>query len=50
MREKEIERLTGVVSDCVSKHMCSSTIFFVDEIVATISDSTEDHRKSMERG
>ena len=41
MREEEIERLRGVVRDCVSKHLYSSAIFFADKVVAFTSDPAD---------
>lgn len=41
MREEEIERLRGVVRDCVSKHLYSSAIFFADKVAAITSDPAD---------
>ncbi|GAB4849376.1 Cell division cycle protein 16 [Ancistrocladus abbreviatus] len=41
MGEEEIEKLRGVVRDCVSKHLCSSSIFFADEVAAFTSDPAD---------
>lgn len=41
MRESEIERLRGVVRDCVSKHLYSSAIFFSDKVAAFTSDPAD---------
>ncbi|KAG1366329.1 hypothetical protein COCNU_13G001190 [Cocos nucifera] len=38
MREEEVERLRGVVRDCVSKHLYSSAIFFADKVAAATGD------------
>ncbi|KAF4404077.1 hypothetical protein G4B88_014533 [Cannabis sativa] len=38
MREEEIEKLRGVVKDCVSKHLYSSAIFFADKVIAFTND------------
>ncbi|KAK9199108.1 hypothetical protein WN944_014295 [Citrus x changshan-huyou] len=40
MREEEIEKLRGLVRDCVSKHLYSSAIFFADKIAALTNDPT----------
>ncbi|XP_021857896.1 anaphase-promoting complex subunit 6 isoform X1 [Spinacia oleracea] len=41
MREEEIEKLRGVVRDCVSKHLYSSAIFFADKVAAFTSDPAD---------
>ncbi|XP_052179246.1 anaphase-promoting complex subunit 6 [Diospyros lotus] len=41
MREEEIEKLRGVVGDCVSKHLYSSAIFFADKVAAITSDPAD---------
>ncbi|KAM7279275.1 hypothetical protein ACFE04_006409 [Oxalis oulophora] len=41
MREEEIERLRGVVRDCVSKHLYSSAIFFADKVAAATTDPAD---------
>ncbi|TYH86611.1 hypothetical protein ES332_D01G056300v1 [Gossypium tomentosum] len=41
MREEEIERLRGVVRDCVSKHLYSSAIFFADKVAAITNDPAD---------
>ncbi|KAH9728620.1 Anaphase-promoting complex subunit 6 [Citrus sinensis] len=41
MREEEIEKLRGVVRDCVSKHLYSSAIFFADKVAALTSDPAD---------
>lgn len=41
MREEQIEKLRGVVRDCVSKHLYSSAIFFADKVVAVTSDPAD---------
>lgn len=41
MKEEEIERLRGVVRDCVSKHLYSSAIFFADKVAAITSDPAD---------
>ncbi|KAF3647223.1 Anaphase-promoting complex subunit 6 [Capsicum annuum] len=41
MREEDIERLRGVVRDCVSKHLYSSAIFFADKVAAITSDPAD---------
>ncbi|XP_019187177.1 PREDICTED: anaphase-promoting complex subunit 6 [Ipomoea nil] len=41
MREEEIDRLRGVVRDCMSKHLYSSAIFFADKVAAITSDPTD---------
>ncbi|XP_073124577.1 anaphase-promoting complex subunit 6 [Henckelia pumila] len=41
MREKQIEKLRGVVRDCVSKHLYSSAIFFADKVAAVTSDPAD---------
>ncbi|KAM1474952.1 hypothetical protein ACFX2I_030903 [Malus domestica] len=38
MREEEIEKLRGVVRDCVTKHLYSSAIFFADKVAAFTND------------
>ena len=40
MREEEINKLRGLVRDCVSKHLYSSAIFFADKIAALTNDPT----------
>lgn len=41
MREEEIEKLRGVVRDCVSKHLYSSAIFFADKVAAVTNDPAD---------
>ena len=41
MREEEMEKLRGVVRDCVSKHLYSSAIFFADKIAAVTNDPAD---------
>ncbi|KAL6538302.1 Cell division cycle protein 16 [Orobanche gracilis] len=41
MREEHIEKLRGVVRDCVSKHLYSSAIFFADKVAAVTSDPAD---------
>nr|CAD1837361.1 unnamed protein product [Ananas comosus var. bracteatus] len=41
MREEEVERLRGVVRDCVSKHLYASAIFFADKVAAATGDATD---------
>lgn len=41
MREEEIEKLRGVVRDCVSKHLYSSAIFFANEVAALTNDPAD---------
>ncbi|KAJ8755562.1 hypothetical protein K2173_022141 [Erythroxylum novogranatense] len=41
MREEEIEKLRGVVRDCVSKHLYSSAIFFADKVAALTNDPAD---------
>ncbi|KAI5662364.1 hypothetical protein M9H77_21687 [Catharanthus roseus] len=41
MKEEEIERLRGVVRDCVSKHLYASAIFFADKVAAITADPAD---------
>ncbi|KAH7544006.1 hypothetical protein JRO89_XS15G0085200 [Xanthoceras sorbifolium] len=41
MREEEIDKLRGVVRDCVSKHLYSSAIFFADKVAALTNDPAD---------
>lgn len=41
MGEEEIEKLRGVVRDCLSKHLYSSAIFFADKVAAFTSDPAD---------
>ncbi|KAL1299754.1 anaphase-promoting complex subunit 6 isoform X1 [Arachis ipaensis] len=41
MREEEIERLRGVVRDCVTKHLYTSAIFFADKVAAFTNDPAD---------
>nr|KAJ0197835.1 hypothetical protein LSAT_V11C700382240 [Lactuca sativa] len=41
MMEEHIEKLRGVVRDCVSKHLYSSAIFFADKVAAFTSDPAD---------
>ncbi|KAJ6966315.1 hypothetical protein NC652_004012 [Populus alba x Populus x berolinensis] len=41
MREEQIEKLRGVVRDCVSKHLYSSGIFFADKVAAFTNDPAD---------
>lgn len=41
MREAEIEKLRGVVRDCVSKHLYSSAIFFADKVAGLTNDPAD---------
>ncbi|XP_073314246.1 anaphase-promoting complex subunit 6 isoform X2 [Primulina huaijiensis] len=41
MREEQVEKLRGVVRDCVSKHLYSSAIFFADKVAAVTSDPAD---------
>ncbi|KAF6136670.1 hypothetical protein GIB67_016126 [Kingdonia uniflora] len=34
MKEETVDKLRGVVRDCVSKHLYSSAIFFADKVAA----------------
>ncbi|KAL9679328.1 hypothetical protein QQ045_017186 [Rhodiola kirilowii] len=39
--EDEVEKMRGVVRDCVSKHLYSSAIFFADKVAAFTSDPAD---------
>uniref|UniRef100_A0A7N0UGE0 Anaphase-promoting complex subunit 6 n=1 Tax=Kalanchoe fedtschenkoi TaxID=63787 RepID=A0A7N0UGE0_KALFE len=39
--EEEIEKMRGVVRDCVSKHLYSSAIFFADKVAGFTSDPAD---------
>ncbi|KAI4333556.1 hypothetical protein L6164_018344 [Bauhinia variegata] len=41
MREEAIEKLRGVVRDCVTKHLYSSAIFFADKVAAFTNDPAD---------
>ncbi|KAL5997807.1 hypothetical protein ACLOJK_008739 [Asimina triloba] len=41
MREENVEKLRGVVRDCVSKHLYSSAIFFADKVAALTQDAAD---------
>lgn len=41
MKEEQIEKLRGVVRDCVSKHLYSSAIFFADKVAAFTNDPAD---------
>ncbi|GMJ10107.1 anaphase promoting complex 6 [Hibiscus trionum] len=41
MREEELEKLRGVIRDCVSKHLYSSAIFFADKVAAITKDPAD---------
>ncbi|KAL5738262.1 hypothetical protein ACOSP7_031023 [Xanthoceras sorbifolium] len=41
MRDEEIDKLRGVVRDCVSKHLYSSAIFFADKVAALTNDPAD---------
>ncbi|XP_073103970.1 anaphase-promoting complex subunit 6 isoform X2 [Elaeis guineensis] len=41
MREEEVDRLRGVVRDCVSKHLYSSAIFFADKVALATGDPAD---------
>lgn len=41
MKEEEIEKIRGVVRDCVSKHLYSSAIFFADKVAALTNDPSD---------
>ncbi|GAB2278042.1 Cell division cycle protein 16 [Dionaea muscipula] len=41
MKEEEIEKMRGIVRDCVSKHLYSSAIFFADKVAAFTSDPAD---------
>ncbi|KAL2466768.1 Anaphase-promoting complex subunit 6 [Abeliophyllum distichum] len=41
MKEEQIEKLRGVVRDCVGKHLYSSAIFFADKVAAITSDPAD---------
>ncbi|KAG0503710.1 hypothetical protein HPP92_003782 [Vanilla planifolia] len=41
MKEDEVERLRGLVRDCVSKHLYSSAIFFADKVAVATSDPAD---------
>lgn len=41
MKEEEVEKLRGVVRDCVSKHLYSSAIFFADKVAAFTNDPAD---------
>ncbi|XP_031406421.1 anaphase-promoting complex subunit 6 isoform X2 [Punica granatum] len=41
MREEEVEKLRGVVRDCVTKHLYSSAIFFADKVAAFTNDPAD---------
>ncbi|XP_039126591.1 anaphase-promoting complex subunit 6 [Dioscorea cayenensis subsp. rotundata] len=40
-REEAVERLRGIVRDCVTKHLYSSAIFFADKVAAATSDPAD---------
>ncbi|XP_074311173.1 anaphase-promoting complex subunit 6 [Silene latifolia] len=37
--EEDVERMRGIVGDCVSKHLYSSAIFFADKVAAVTCDA-----------
>ncbi|CAN6484026.1 unnamed protein product [Victoria cruziana] len=41
MKEEGIDRLRGVVRDCVNKHLYSSAIFFADKVAAFTGDPAD---------
>ncbi|PKU79234.1 anaphase-promoting complex subunit 6 isoform X1 [Dendrobium catenatum] len=41
MKEEEVERLRGLVRDCLSKHLYSSAIFFAEKVAAATSDPAD---------
>ncbi|KAF6158942.1 hypothetical protein GIB67_023925 [Kingdonia uniflora] len=41
MKEETVDKLRGVVRDCVSKHLYSSAIFFADKVAAFTSDPAD---------
>ncbi|KAL3508780.1 hypothetical protein ACH5RR_028181 [Cinchona calisaya] len=41
MKEEDIEKLRGVVRDCVSKHLYASAIFFADKVAAFTADPAD---------
>uniref|UniRef100_A0A165Z0Q7 Uncharacterized protein n=1 Tax=Daucus carota subsp. sativus TaxID=79200 RepID=A0A165Z0Q7_DAUCS len=41
MREEDVEKLRGVIRDCMSKHLYSSAIFFADKVAAITSDPAD---------
>ncbi|XP_020518107.1 anaphase-promoting complex subunit 6 isoform X2 [Amborella trichopoda] len=41
MKDEEVEKLRGVVRDCVSKHLYSSAIFFADKVAAFTGDTAD---------
>ncbi|KAJ4960173.1 hypothetical protein NE237_020083 [Protea cynaroides] len=41
MREEEVEKLRGVVRDCVSKHLYFSAIFFANKVAAFTNDPAD---------
>ncbi|XP_020593045.1 anaphase-promoting complex subunit 6 [Phalaenopsis equestris] len=41
MKEDEVERLRGLVRDCLSKHLYSSAIFFADKVAEASSDPAD---------
>ncbi|CAN1297546.1 Anaphase-promoting complex subunit 6 [Linum perenne] len=41
MREDQLEKLRGVVRDCLSKHLYSSAIFFADKVAAVTNDPAD---------
>ncbi|KAI4387990.1 hypothetical protein MLD38_000369 [Melastoma candidum] len=41
MREEDVERLRGVVRDCVSKQLYSSAIFFADKVASVTNDPSD---------
>ncbi|RWR89208.1 anaphase-promoting complex subunit 6 [Cinnamomum micranthum f. kanehirae] len=41
MKEETVDKLRGVVRDCVGKHLYSSAIFFADKVAALTSDPAD---------
>ncbi|CAI0552314.1 unnamed protein product, partial [Linum tenue] len=41
MREQQLEKLRGLVRDCLSKHLYSSAIFFADKVAALTNDPAD---------
>ncbi|CAN0923794.1 Anaphase-promoting complex subunit 6 [Linum grandiflorum] len=46
MREEQLEKLRGVVRDCLSKHLYSSAIFFADKVAAFTNDPADIYMKA----
>ncbi|CAL1392706.1 unnamed protein product [Linum trigynum] len=41
MRERQLEKLRGLVRHCLSKHLYSSAIFFADKVAAFTNDPAD---------